>query len=101
MNTHSRKQNITIPDPMVKHLKYWDEALRVKKEEPTSLTVVNIKVESPSTPYLQYPPDPQCYNKQNTHCYKNQHKMDVKKLNVPTLEGPNWGEYVPKLQAAF
>ena len=27
--------------------------------------------------------------------------MDVKKLNVPTLEGPNWGEYAPKLQAAF
>ena len=27
--------------------------------------------------------------------------MDMKKLNVPTLEGPNWGEYVPKLQAAF
>ena len=27
--------------------------------------------------------------------------MDVKKLNVPTLEGPNWGEYAPKIQAAF
>ena len=27
--------------------------------------------------------------------------MDVKKLNVPILEGPKWGEYVPKLQAAF
>ena len=27
--------------------------------------------------------------------------MDVKKLNVPTLEGPNWGEYALKLQAAF
>ena len=27
--------------------------------------------------------------------------MDLKKLNVPTLEGPNWGEYAPKLQAAF
>ena len=27
--------------------------------------------------------------------------MDVKKLNVPTLEGPNWGEYAPKSQAAF
>ena len=27
--------------------------------------------------------------------------MDVKKLNVPTLKGPNWGEYAPKLQAAF
>ena len=25
----------------------------------------------------------------------------MKKLNVPTLEGPNWGEYAPKLQAAF
>ena len=22
-------------------------------------------------------------------------------MNIPTLEGPNWGEYVPKLQAAF
>ena len=27
--------------------------------------------------------------------------MDLKKLNIPTLEGPNWGEYAPKLQAAF
>ena len=27
--------------------------------------------------------------------------MDVKKLNIPTLEGPNWEEYAPKLQAAF
>ena len=27
--------------------------------------------------------------------------MDMKKLNIPTLEGPNWGEYVLKLQAAF
>ena len=27
--------------------------------------------------------------------------MDMKKLNIPTLEGPNWGEYAPKLQAAF
>ena len=27
--------------------------------------------------------------------------MDVKKLNIPTLEGPNWGKYAPKLQAAF
>ena len=27
--------------------------------------------------------------------------MDMKKLNVPTLEGPNWGEHAPKLQAAF
>ena len=37
------------------HMKYWDEGLRVKKEEPISLTIVNIKVESPSTPHLQYP----------------------------------------------
>ena len=37
------------------HLKYWDEGLRVKKEELTSPTIVNIKVESPSTPHLQYP----------------------------------------------
>ena len=37
------------------HWKYWDEGLRVKKEEPTSPTIVNIKVESPSTPHLQYP----------------------------------------------
>ena len=37
------------------HLKYWDERLRVTKEEPTSPTIVNIKVESPSTPHLQYP----------------------------------------------
>ena len=27
--------------------------------------------------------------------------MDLKKLNIPTLEGPNWGKYAPKLQAAF
>ena len=37
------------------HLKYWDEGLRVKKEEPTSPTIVNIKVKSPSTPHLLYP----------------------------------------------
>ena len=34
------------------HLKYWDIEGRVKKEEPTSPTIVNIKVESPSTPHL-------------------------------------------------
>ena len=27
--------------------------------------------------------------------------MDVKKLNIPTLKGPNWGEYALKLQAVF
>ena len=27
--------------------------------------------------------------------------MDLKKTNIPTLECPNWGEYAPKLQAAF
>ena len=37
------------------HLKYWDKGLRVKKEEPASLAIVNIKVELPSTPHLQYP----------------------------------------------
>ena len=37
------------------HLKSWDEELRVKKEEPTSPTIVNIKVKSPSTLHLQYP----------------------------------------------
>ena len=37
------------------HLKYWDKGLRVKKEEPTSPTIDNIKVELPSTPHLQYP----------------------------------------------
>ena len=37
------------------HQKYWDEGLRVKKEEPTFPTIVNIKVELPSTPHLQYP----------------------------------------------
>ena len=37
------------------HLKYWDIEGRVKKEEQTSPTIVNIKVESPSTPHLQYP----------------------------------------------
>ena len=34
------------------HLKYWDKGLRVKKEDPTSLTIVNIKVKLPSTPHL-------------------------------------------------
>ena len=37
------------------HMKYWDIEGRVKKEEPISPTIVNIKVESPSTPHLQYP----------------------------------------------
>ena len=37
------------------HLKYWDIEGRVKKEEPTSPTIVNIEVESPSTPHLRYP----------------------------------------------
>ena len=37
------------------HLKYWDIEGRVKKEELTSLTIVNIKVESPFTPNLHYP----------------------------------------------
>ena len=27
--------------------------------------------------------------------------MDLKKINIPTLKGPNWGEYAPKIQAAF
>ena len=27
--------------------------------------------------------------------------MNVKKLNIPTLDGPNWGQYVTALQAAF
>ena len=27
--------------------------------------------------------------------------MDLKKINIPTIEGPNWREYAPKLQAAF
>ena len=27
--------------------------------------------------------------------------MDVIKLNIPTLDGPNWGEYVTHLQASF
>ena len=26
--------------------------------------------------------------------------MDVKKLNIPTLDGPNWGTYSTHLQAA-
>ena len=37
------------------HLKYWDIEGQVKKEEPTSPTIVNIKVELPSTPHLIYP----------------------------------------------
>ena len=26
--------------------------------------------------------------------------MDIKKLNIPTLDGPNWGTYSTHLQAA-
>ena len=26
--------------------------------------------------------------------------MDIKKLNIPTLDGPNWGQFVIHLQAA-
>ena len=25
--------------------------------------------------------------------------MDIKKLNIPTLDGPNWGTYIIALQA--
>ena len=50
----SRTEN-GFPGPCWWHMKYWDKGLRVKKEEPTSLTIVNIKVKSPSTPHLQYP----------------------------------------------
>ena len=27
--------------------------------------------------------------------------MDMKKLNIPTLDGPNWGQHVKAIQAAF
>ena len=39
------------------HLKYWDKdlGLKVKKEEPSTPTLVNIKVKSPPTLNLQYP----------------------------------------------
>ena len=39
------------------HLKYWDKdlGLKVKKEEPLTPTLQNIKVKSPPTPNLQYP----------------------------------------------
>ena len=39
------------------HLKYRDKdlGLKVKKEEPLRPTLINIKVESPPTPNLQYP----------------------------------------------
>ena len=39
------------------HLKYWDEdlGLKVKKEEPSTPTLVKIKVKSPPTLNLQYP----------------------------------------------
>ena len=39
------------------HLKYWDEdlGLKVKKEEPLTATLFNLKVESPPTLNLQYP----------------------------------------------
>ena len=26
--------------------------------------------------------------------------MDIKKLNIPTLDGPNWGQYITSLQVA-
>ena len=37
------------------HLKYWYIEGQVKKEEPTSLTIVNIIVKLPSTPHLLHP----------------------------------------------
>ena len=30
----------------------------------------------------------------------NWYKMDIKKFNIPTLDGPNWGQYIIQLQAA-
>ena len=58
------------------HLKYWDIEGRVKKEEPTSPTIVNIKVESPSTPHLQYPSQSpttpsSCYRSLNLNDFEN------------------------------
>ena len=57
------------------HMKYWDKGLRVKKEEPTSPTIVNIKVELPSTPHLQYPSrsptTPSCYRSIDPNDFKD------------------------------
>ena len=58
------------------HLKYWDIEGRVKKEEPTSPTIVNIKVESPSTPHLLYPSQSPttpslCYRSLDLNDFKN------------------------------
>ena len=41
---------------------------------------------------------------QSSHKKKNfafkKLQMDIKKLNIPTLDGPNWGTYSTHLQAA-
>ena len=61
------------------HLKYWDEGLRVKKGEPTSPTIVNIKVKSPSTPHLLYP------SKSPTTPSSRYHSLDPNDFK-------NWGD---------
>ena len=62
------------------HLKYWDKGLRVKKEELTSPTIVNIKVELPSTPHLQYP------SKSPTTPSSRYHSLDPNNFE-------NWGDF--------
>ena len=60
------------------HLKYWDKdlGLKVKKEEPSTPTLVNIKVESPPTLNLQYPSrspttPSSCYHSLDPNYFKN------------------------------
>ena len=74
------------------HLKYWDIKGRVKKEEPTSLTIVNIKVKSPSTPFpiTHHPfitlpiPWPQWFRKLGGlhYCLDNQFVLFIQRLGI-------------------
>ena len=61
------------------HLKYWDKGLRIKKEEPQTLTLVNIKIDSPSTPHLLYP------SKSPTTPSSHYHSLDLNNFK-------NWGD---------
>ena len=60
------------------HLKYWDEdlGLKVKKEEPSTPMLFNIKVKSPPTLTLQYPfrsptTPSSCYHSLDPNDFKN------------------------------
>ena len=71
---------------------------------------------SASSPQLHMTPHPLLFQSHTGHLVstsaspfrpnKNQHahaikkKMDLKKLNINTLVGPNWGSYAVQVQAA-